>query len=143
MSRKRRQFKAFSNYHIYQRGNNGNIIFYFPQDYLFFLKKLSYYAKLYGISVESYCLMRSHYHLVLRTGARPTDLSLMMHSFLTVYAKYFNLNHDHFGHVFQSRYNAKVINTKDDLIRVLEYLCQNPVKKNYVQRPEDYRWLKV
>ena len=52
-------------YHIYNRGNNRERIFFEPDNYLFFLKKIKEYLVPVA-DVLVYCLMPTHYHIVAR-----------------------------------------------------------------------------
>ncbi|MEM7333968.1 MAG: transposase [Chloroflexota bacterium] len=53
-------------YHIYQRGNNREPIFFEPENYRFFLAKYVQFiepvAKTYA-----YCLLNNHFHLCIKT----------------------------------------------------------------------------
>lgn len=52
-------------YHIYNRGNNGDNIFYTPENYEYFLKRFDYYLSDY-LEVYAYCLLPNHFHLLVR-----------------------------------------------------------------------------
>jgi len=52
-------------YHIYNRGNNRERIFFESDNYLFFLKKIKQYLVPVA-DVLVYCLMPTHYHIVVR-----------------------------------------------------------------------------
>lgn len=52
-------------YHIYNRGNNGGNIFFEEANYHYFLKLLAKY--IYPIAdIYCYCLMKNHFHLLVR-----------------------------------------------------------------------------
>ena len=63
----RRQIPFISGlcYHIYNRGNNRQSIFFQPENYLFFLRNVKRYLAPLA-KVTAYCLMPTHYHLLLR-----------------------------------------------------------------------------
>jgi REP element-mobilizing transposase RayT len=143
MARKKRKFIANSYYHVYNRGNNKNDIFFDVKDKQYFLRYFYQYAKRYKIKIESHCLMRNHFHSILKTGDRPYDLARFLHAFMTKYAIYVNKKHNRVGHVFQGRYNAKLIQTANDLERVKKYIKENPIKEGWVEDPDDYRWMRV
>jgi len=52
-------------YHIFNRGNNGILLFYKPENYLFFLRRLDEYLSPY-VEVYAFCLMPNHFHLLVR-----------------------------------------------------------------------------
>ena len=143
MARKKRSYKANSYYHVFNRGNNKENIFFDKNDKIYFLKNFIIYAKSYCIKVDAYCLMRNHFHSILKTGVRPHDLSRFLHAFMTKYSMYINRKYKRVGHVFQGRYNARLIETEKDLLKVREYIKNNPIKEGWVEDPDDYRWTRV
>jgi REP element-mobilizing transposase RayT len=143
MPRKTRSYKPNAYYHVYNRGNNKKIVFRNEKDKSFFIGNLISYSKKYKITLESYCIMRNHYHIILKTGVRPEQLSRMMQAFSTQFAQYINRKYNLVGHVFQGRYQAKYLRRRNDLLRTKKYLKSNPVKASYTERAEDYRWLKI
>lgn len=52
-------------YHIYNRGNNGGDIFFDDENYNYFLKLLAKYITPVA-DIYAYCLMRNHFHLLVR-----------------------------------------------------------------------------
>lgn len=143
MARKKRLYKAHSYYHVFNRGNNKENIFFDKNDKIYFLDNFYSYAKRYRIGIDTHCLMRNHFHSILKTGVRPHDLSRFLHAFMTKFAMYINRKYKRVGHVFQGRYNAKLLKTEKDLLRVREYITNNPVKEGWVEDPDDYRWTRV
>jgi putative transposase len=58
------QFEENNIYHIYNRGNNSQKIFFNHQNYLFFLKKIRAHI-LPHADVLAWCLMPNHFHLMV------------------------------------------------------------------------------
>jgi len=52
-------------YHIYNRGNNGDTLFYRKENYEYFLRKYDEYLSLY-VETYSFSLMPNHFHLLVR-----------------------------------------------------------------------------
>jgi len=52
-------------YHIYNRGNNGEKIFYTSENYLFFLKRYDHYLSDYA-DTYAYCLLPNHFHFLIK-----------------------------------------------------------------------------
>lgn len=125
-------------YHIYNRGVSKRTLFKVDEDYKFFLYKLAYFKQKYAIDMISYCLMPNHFHLLLSTQINKKNISNFMKSLQLSYARYFNRNNGHLGHVFQSSYKNKVIDTQTALARVIQYIAENPVKKKLVAKPEQW-----
>ena len=51
-------------YHIYNHGNNRQLVFYRRENYLYFLRKLRIHIMPFA-DVLAWCLMPNHYHLML------------------------------------------------------------------------------
>lgn len=143
MGRPRNNYKANTYYHIYNRGHNKKIIFRESVDNMFFIKNLYNYGKKYKIDIDSYCIMRNHFHIIIKTGSEPTDLSKMMQAFLTKVSRYFNCKYKMVGAVFQGRYQKRLINDESDLKSIRSYLERNPVKKGFVVNSDDYKWMRI
>ncbi|MCD4694592.1 MAG: hypothetical protein K8S16_00015 [Bacteroidales bacterium] len=58
-------FKTGYTYHIYNRGNNKNMIFFQEENYLFFLKKVRKELSDY-FNFLAYCLMPNHFHFLVQ-----------------------------------------------------------------------------
>jgi putative transposase len=52
-------------YHLYNRGNNRENIFFEEENYMYFLKQFKNYL-LPHIDVFAYCLMPNHFHFFIR-----------------------------------------------------------------------------
>jgi putative transposase len=70
---------------------------------------------------HAYCLMGTHYHLVLATRSR--DLSSGLHELNWLYAVHFNRKHDLFGHLFADRFSARVIESEEYLFDAAPTSC--------------------
>jgi len=59
-------------YHIYNRGNNSQAIFFSRENYVFFLKKIQDYLLPYT-DVLAWCLMPTHFHLMVYVNTTITQ----------------------------------------------------------------------
>lgn len=57
-------FESSRIFHIYNRGNNKQCIFFGHENYIFFLKKMSEHLKPYG-NILAWCLIPNHFHFML------------------------------------------------------------------------------
>jgi putative transposase len=91
-----------------------------------------------GWTCLGYCLMTTHYHLVLEvgTGVLPRG----MHSLNFRYASWFNFRHAMKGHVHGRRYGARRLVDEDDLLGAYKYMARNPVEAGLCRLPEDWPW---
>jgi len=60
------QFLADSIYHVYNRGNNSNKIFFRDENYLYFLKKIKLLISPH-CHILAWCLMPNHFHFLIAT----------------------------------------------------------------------------
>jgi len=125
-------------YHIYNRGNNKQEIFYDGNDYVRYLRKLTEFSKRHQISILAYCLMPNHIHLLVRQDT-DSPLTHFIHRLHTAYTMYFNKRHEKVGHLFQGPFKAKIIESDEYLVHLSRYIHINPCPE-IVKKPEDYTW---
>ena len=92
----------------------------------------------YGWHCYGYCLMTTHYHLLVMTP-RP-DLARGMQWLNGLYAQMFNRRHAHEGHVFRGRYNSTLVEAEGHLVELHRYLPLNPVRAGVCGSPSDWPW---
>jgi putative transposase len=86
----------------------------------------------------SFCLMRTHYHLIL--DVPEMTLPPGMHSLNFRYASWFNSEYGYRGHVMAARYWSRRIEGAADLLGTYKYVARNPVKARLCGRPELWPW---
>lgn len=78
------------------------------------------------ITLECFCLMPNHFHLLLRQeGER--DIKEFMQSFMTRYTGYFNKAHGRVGSPFQGTYRAALLQTDEQRLFLSRYIHRNPL----------------
>jgi REP-associated tyrosine transposase len=92
----------------------------------------------FGVICHSFCLMPTHFHLLLQPAARP--LAPMMQQLNSAYGQFFNRDTGLVGHVLQGRYKALLVDRDAYLLQVVRYIALNPVRAGLVQHPEDWDW---
>jgi putative transposase len=143
MARAKRNLQVNSFYHVYNRGNNKEQVIRYPDDKQLFVNLLYKNAKPCEIRLVTFCIMDNHFHLIIKTGKNPKNLSKFMQKVTTSYAVQTNKKYQRVGHIFQGRYNANLLRFKKDLVRAMDYVRQNPVREGLVKKPKEYRWNKV
>ena len=125
-------------HHVTQRGNRGQDIFLDDEDRQVYLRLLRRYASLEKLTVQAYCLMGNHLHLIVNPK-HLTSLANVMHVVHMRYAQHANDKYDWTGHLFASRYYSCAM---DDvhLWTAMRYVEQNPVRATMVQRAQDWSW---
>jgi len=142
-------------YHVYNRGNNKQRIFFRDENYLFFLNKIR--AQLSPVSsVIAYCLMPNHFHLIIMAteqsvierasfGGKPMqEFAYKVGILLSSYSQAINKQNKTTGSLFQQKTKAKIlverINEKQEsfLINCLRYIHRNPLKAGLVREIKDW-----
>jgi REP element-mobilizing transposase RayT len=134
----KRKFHAGEYYHLYNRGNARQTIFFESENYRFFLTRLRKYFTPQAADIVAYCLMPNHYHLLIYL--RQDDLAAIMHPLGMGYAKAINVRYQRSGHLFQGPFQSKRVETTSQLIHLSRYIHLNPVRAKLIGRPEDWAY---
>lgn len=118
------QFEPNHMYHIFNRGNNSQQIFFNRDNYLFFLKKIKLYIQPYA-DVLAWCLMPNHFHLMVyinsteifvskhvtasRELTRARSINSSFSILLRSYARALQKQEKFTGSLFQHRTKAKCL----------------------------------
>jgi putative transposase len=124
-------------HHISTRGNNKQTIFLNDGDRGSFLALLELVAVRHHWRILTFCLMRNHYHLVLRVS---DGLAQGMRELNGVYAKYFNGEHGRINHLFGCRYWSEFTETEAHLKNAVRYVVQNPRRAGAKGPLESHPW---
>ena len=110
------------------RGDRKNDIFRDDQDRKVFLDTLSEACGRQGWIVHAYVLMDTHYHLLLETPE--PNLVVGMKWLQGTYTQRFNSRYKEWGHLFQGRYKALVVQSGQGeyFSTVATYIHLNPVR---------------
>jgi putative transposase len=162
-----RDYKNFAKdsiHHIYNRGDNKEIIFRNEQDYRAFLFRLGLGlgfdikdlneceltkspksririsgSKPNSFKLHAFCLMPNHIHLLIEQ-CREESISKLLARVFTSFSKYINLKYKRVGHVFQDQFKSIQIETNPQLMLISSYIHMNPVKDDFIDKPEKYKW---
>ena len=108
------------------RGVAGLPIFLADVDRLDFLSLLKAVTKASAWSCHVFCLMTTHYHVVIETSLE--SLSRGMHQLNWKYAVLYNKRYGRRGHLFESRFSAWVIRDDAHLEATCNYVLTNPAR---------------
>ena len=145
-------------YHIYNRGNNGERIFFKEENYRYFLRKFDHYLTLY-VDVYAYCLLPNHFHflikmkssaeieehqLQLQTGKKilldySAIVSEEFRRLFLCYAKAIKVQEGRTGSLFEKNFKRKEINNNNHLLWVINYIHRNPETHGFVPDFRMYR----
>ncbi|MCF0050842.1 transposase [Dyadobacter sp. LJ53] len=129
-------------YHIYNRGNNTEKIFFQNRNYIHFLKRYDEYLSGY-VDTYAYCLMPNHFHLLVRIKPlrefevkakgfpSKTDISKLsageivselFRRFFMSYAKSVNIQEGRSGSLFQKFFRRKLVDNDIYFSRMVYYI---------------------
>jgi len=110
------------------RGDRQNLIFKDNWDKEIFMNTLSEACVRHGWRIHAFILMGNHYHLLLETPE--PNLVSGMKWLQGTYTQRFNSRHKEWGHLFQGRYKALIIQADcgEYFSTVAAYIHLNPVR---------------
>jgi putative transposase len=89
------------------------------------------------VEIVSYCLMPTHFHLILRQKT-DSGISNFMSKISNCYARYFNIKHKRKGPLWESRFNDVSIENDNQLLHLTRYLHLNPSSAGLTNTPEEW-----
>ncbi len=149
-------------YHIYQRGNNREPIFFEPENYRFFLAKYVQFIEPVA-QTYAYCLLSNHFHLLIKTKTveeqeleqnsqtydflkksyvsaaelfKPLSPSNQFRKLFISYAKAMNKRYGRTGSLFENRFGRKEVFDPAYFQNLVVYIHQNPEKHGMI---DDFR----
>ncbi len=137
-------------YHIYNRGNNHQPLFFKEQDYILFIElSLKYIAP--RCHILAWCLMPNHFHFLVEINEKSLDrviwggnqMPSITNGFQLLqsnYAKIINIRENRSGSLFQQKTKAKLLETLEYAITAFTYIHQNPVKSGLVKNMRDWEY---
>ena len=139
-------------YHIYNRGNNKQQIFFSAANYLYFLEKVRKFI-LPCCDILNYCLMPNHFHFLIHSHSKTvqlkkvgvTQMSLLadgLRNLLHSYAKGINKQNETTGSLFQQNTKSKCISDGDRSYGQTSFFYNhlNPVRAGLVKKIEEWRF---
>lgn len=126
-------------YHVYNRGNNREKIFYLNDNYKYFLKKYNQKLSFY-IETYAYCLIPNHFHLLIKTPSNIDKISNQFRKFFISYSQAINKQQSRSGSLFLKPFRRKIITDDKYLKRVIYYIHNNPVHHRICKSIRDYKW---
>ena len=125
-------------YHVYNRGNNHQTVFFDHENYVYFLRLVKEHLITNAVDIVAYCLMPNHYHFLVYL--RDETLSDAMKSLSLSYTKAINKRFNRCGALFQGRFQSIHIAQTNYLVNLLHYIHLNPVKAGLVQQSEEWEF---
>jgi putative transposase len=141
MSRPLRAAKGGLVYHTLNRGNTNLEIFSTADDYAAFERTLAEAVERERMRLLAYCLMPTHFHLLLWPRA-DGDLSQFMRWLTLTHTQRWHAQHQTAGtgHVYQGRFRSFPVQPDDHFLTVCRYVERNPLRAGLVARAQDWQW---
>ena len=125
-------------YHITQRGNNRQDVFFVDDDRRVYLELLADESDRHALTVLGYCLMTNHIHLVAVPHTKHSLAKAIGRTHWR-YTRYVNRLHRRSGHLWQNRFFSCGLDEKHT-VAAMRYVEQNPVRAKIVRKPWRYAW---
>ncbi len=155
-------------YHIYNRGNNRQLIFFKNENYRYFLRKVR--SNILPLAdILAFCLMPNHFHFMVmvknssdhctRAGAHDSGqtnhpLVGKVAHLLSSYTRAINIQENRTGSLFTKKTKSKDITEREPLRRIkglhptqslyalncFHYIHQNPLKAGLVDKMGDWEF---
>ncbi len=138
MATPKRKESSLGIYHVIYRGVNKQQIFVDNEDFEKFLAVLRKYEPICDFKLLGYCLMSNHIHLIIKVGKMP--LARIFQHVIPSFVYWYNKKYSRVGSLFQSRFKSRPINSTNQLLTVIRYVHQNPVKAGICKHPKEYKY---
>ena len=144
-------------YHVFNQGNNREVIFRQEEDYLIFLRLLRKLI-LPQCNLLAYCLMPNHFHLIVQAnekavkertsfGGKPMqEFAYRIGILLSSYSQAINKQNNTTGSLFQQKTKAKILSEQIEgkqesyLENCFFYVHNNPFEAGLIKRLKEWQW---
>ena len=144
-------------YHVFNQGNNREVIFRQEKDYLIFLRLLRKLI-LPQCNLLAYCLMPNHFHLIVQAnekavkertsfGGKPMqEFAYRIGILLSSYSQAINKQNNTTGSLFQQKTKAKILSEQIEgkqesyLENCFFYVHNNPFEAGLIKRLKEWQW---
>ena len=143
-------------YHIYNRGNNHDNIFYENDNYYHFLRLYEKYINPVA-DTFAWCLLKNHFHLLVyiksdseidaktlsySTVEKPKSInaSKQFSHLFNAYTQAINKRHHRTGSLFEKNFERKLVKTEDYFRKLIFYIHNNPVHHGFSDFILEYPW---
>ena len=124
--------------HVIGQSVSARALFYDNHARRTFMALLTGTFERYSLSVVAYCLLSTHYHLIVETTE--PDLSRSLQWLNSRFAETINGEAGERGHLFGARFWSKRIETDEQLLGTVRYLARNPIEAGLCRSAEEWPW---
>lgn len=158
-------FETGKMYHLYNRGNNRENLFYKKENYHYFIRQFDKYLSNF-VDVYAYCLLPNHFHFLIkikdedeiirhlvslpkyRDAIAQSDsisfpfskiISEQFRRFFISYSQAINKQENRVGSLFQKHFKIKEVSNESYFTALVFYIHSNPQKHGLI---DDFReWI--
>lgn len=133
------QISSNTLYHVYNRGNNKQPIFFSERNYAFFINKAFNELKS-ELDFLAYCLMPNHFHFLVYTkpAFNPPKFTNGIRTLLSSYTRAIQKQEKLTGSLFQQNTKYKELTSNEYALACFHYIHQNPLRARLVNKIEDW-----
>jgi len=91
------------------------------------------------ISIIAYCVMPTHFHLILRQDAAD-GITKYMAKVLNSYSRYFNLSHQRKGPLWEGHFENVLVKSDEQMLHLTRYIHLNPMSTGLINKPEEWKF---
>ncbi len=139
MPRTARAAVAGQTYHVLNRGNDRQRVFFDEVDYAASVSLLAQAGERHPVAFLAACVMPNHFHLVVRPTTNEA-LASWVHWLTSSHVRRHRRRDGGSGHVWQGRFKGFPVQDDDYLRTVVRYVERNALRAGLVRRAEDWRW---
>jgi len=143
-------------YHVYNRGNNGDDLFYEKENYFHFLRLYKKYMEAV-VDTFAWVLLKNHFHLLIYVKEE-NEIEMEKLSYSTVdkpkvvsaskqfshlfnaFTQSINRRHKRTGSLFEKDFRRKEVTSDKYFQNLIYYIHNNPVKHGFVESMIEYPW---
>ncbi|HXE52257.1 MAG TPA: transposase [Tepidisphaeraceae bacterium] len=128
-------------YHVLNRGNGRCDLFHKEQDFAAFQDLLFQVREAAPMRILAWCLMTTHWHLVLW----PIEDGQLSSYMLRLTTTHVRRHHAHYhtdcgGHLYQGRFKSFPVQDDHHFLTLCRYVEANPFRAGIVKRAEQWPW---
>lgn len=140
-------------YHIYNRGINGENLFYSADTYTYFLQLYEKYIDPIA-ETFSWCLLKNHFHFLIKIKSEEEISAIFKldsekvnkkpsqnfsHLF-NAYAQAINKRYHRHGSLFESPFRRKKVTDESCFKNLVLYIHNNPIQHGFTKHLLEYPW---
>lgn len=134
-------------YHVYNQGNNKQLIFFSEENYVYFLKKM---RKMIQPEADfiAYCLMPNHFHWMIEVRdsnssedpGKNLKLTRKIANTLSSYTQAINKQNGRSGSLFRQKTKTIELQDPEYALTCFLYIHQNPIRARIVNTIGDWKF---